>query len=573
MKALYSILQWPVLALCLSGLFIQQSFAVDVRSTHPVYDFLERCELQDLTNEPLSNSRPYSQITVVSILLQIHEKRNELSRVETKLLFRYLYELSGTIERLHAEGDIPTNDFEPQWGSISKWRPVKRIGLFQNKKDAVNYKGNQWAVYANFTASAENYSRSLGNSDESFTVRSYGLDTWVWYKNVDFAGWTTENQISGDETYIDLDRFPYQFGEAEADNFDFYESEQSASYQDDHFLIYFGKGENSWGPSSESSLTLSTKGIPYTHLRLKGKFGPIEMTIVHGDLIAEPQIITHTDTSRFGRIRKIYAEKHFAAHRVQWNISQKFQIGLFEEVFYGKRNIDWEYLPPIIFFRGAEHYLHSTDNMQVGWNLRFVPLKGISLYLEILFDELMFDKLGTDYFTNKQGLLLNGKWVNPFGFKNSLLFADYIAVRPYVYAHKNPENVADHYGITLADPGVPNSEKISLGLKKDITASLNCAITAVHFRHGANPVDGTNVGGDHLIPQEFEGLKYAPFLNGDLNTWNRLEAVLDWEVIYNLRLQMTGIWIQHSVDYMADGTDFEDDGIEWQIGLFWHPVR
>ena len=548
--------------------------AADVQYNHPVYNFLERCELQGITANSLSQSKPYSRLTISKYLVQIYNNQDKLSHVEKGLLERYVFEFSDDIQRF-SPGFSSDNPYSPEWRNIRNRGGLQKYGLLQNRRDIATYEGKDYKVFANVTGGFDYTSKPFNhNSTESGTqlVRSYGFSARAWYKRMDFAGWTTENQVSGNEAFIDGNRFPYRFGEGDSDQFDFYETETSVSYQDDYFVVYFGKGENFWGGSPESSLTLSDKGIPYTHFRIKGTLGPLEMTIIHGFIVAEPPIVEGVDSLLYAT-KKHYADKYFAAHRIQWNLRNNLQFGMYEEVFYGQRGMEWEYAPPILFFRGAEHYLRSQDNMLIGLDIRWLPVKNISFYGGFILDELVASNFGTSSYTNKQGAIASMACVNPLGYNDSRFFAEYVALRPYIYSHKFPISRADHYGITLANPGIPNSRKITLGLDNFILPSLMITMKLQQFKHGANLQDGTNVGGDHMISYNEQGLKHVKFLGGDVHTWNRAGLEVNWDIVYDLRFRFSGYMTEYSIDYESGDTGFDDIGFEWWMSLIWHPVH
>ena len=178
----------------------------------PYILILERCELQSFTNHSLSHSKPYSRLTVAKNLVEIYGNRNQLSRIEKDLLERYLYEFSDDIERV-SPGFISEKPFIPIWGSMSNLELLQKYGLFQNRRNIASYTGKDRKVFAN-TIGGFDYTSKLFNeySTESGTqlVSSNGFSARACIKKMDFAGWTSENQMSGDAKFIDRDRFPYK---------------------------------------------------------------------------------------------------------------------------------------------------------------------------------------------------------------------------------------------------------------------------------------------------------------------------------------------------------------------------
>ncbi|MEI7801334.1 MAG: hypothetical protein WCI97_01690 [Bacteroidota bacterium] len=208
--------------------------------------------------------------------------------------------------------------------------------------------------------------------------------------------------------------------------------------------ITFGRDKNFFG-NGYRSLQLSDFSEDYLFLRLKTHIWKLEYTNVFADL-----------TSDFLRGGDRLLPKKFAAfHHLSLNATKFLNIGLFEGVvFHRKDGFEFQYLVPVIFYRGVEQGLGSPDNAFIGGDLKINFLRAFSIYGQLMIDDLNLTALrsGNGYWANKLGTQIGIKYVDAFTVENLDLQFESNWVRPYTYSHYDSVSNYTHYNQPLAHP-------------------------------------------------------------------------------------------------------------------------
>jgi hypothetical protein len=149
--------------------------------------------------------------------------------------------------------------------------------------------------------------------------------------------------------------------------------------------------------------------------------------------------------------------KYVAMHHLSWNISKRFNLGLFEAVITNENSyngFDISFFNPIIFYRAVE-FSNGGDfsgNVQVGLDLKYRVTDNISLYSQLLIDELRvseaFDNSG--WWANKFAVQLGAKYYNAFKVDGLMLQGEFNWARPYTFSHTVEELNAGHYNQAMA---------------------------------------------------------------------------------------------------------------------------
>jgi hypothetical protein len=142
------------------------------------------------------------------------------------------------------------------------------------------------------------------------------------------------------------------------------------------------------------------------------------------------------------------------------NATKRFSLSLYEAVVWrmnhapGSSGFDVNYLNPIAMLRPIEFSVNSPDNVLVGINTKYKLPFSSYLYGQIILDEFSLTDLRQDngFWANKYGYQLGFKMFDAFKIESLTLQTEYNLVRPYTYAHHNPEQNYAHYNQTLAHP-------------------------------------------------------------------------------------------------------------------------
>ena len=113
--------------------------------------------------------------------------------------------------------------------------------------------------------------------------------------------------------------------------------------------------------------------------------------------------------------------KYVAIHHLSWNVTKRFNIGLFESVITNENSypngFDISFFNPIIFYRAVEFSISSeSGNANIGLNMKYRIKDNITLYSQFLIDELTTSRVfdGTGYWGNKFAFQLGAKYYNAF---------------------------------------------------------------------------------------------------------------------------------------------------------------
>lgn len=216
-----------------------------------------------------------------------------------------------------------------------------------------------------------------------------------------------------------------------SDAYDYPVAEAYLSYSPSkHFNFQFGNGKNFIGDGYRS-LLLSDVASPLPYFKINTSFWKIKYT----NLWMWGQDVRKSQTEDGA-----YKQKFMATHYLSWNITKRFNLGLYETVIWDDANgngFNPSYLNPIIFYTAVEFATGSrAGNVLLGMNLKY-KFDKITLYGQLILDELRTSEITSSegWWANKFGYQLGIKFFNAFKVDNLFLQAEFNSVRPYTYSH------------------------------------------------------------------------------------------------------------------------------------------
>ena len=224
------------------------------------------------------------------------------------------------------------------------------------------------------------------------------------------------------------------------DAFDFPMAEANVMYAPSKFIdLQLGYGRNFIGDGYRS-LFLTDGVTPYPYFKINTSFWKIKYTNTYMWLKDVRDAVTVDGT---------YATKYVANHYLSWNVTKRFNLGLFESVVWANQNnrgFDMSFVNPIIFYRAVEISASSkSGNALLGFTSKYKWNNQINLYGQFLIDEFSFSevKAANKSWKNKFAYQLGVKYFNAFNIDNLLVQVEYNHIRPYVYSHSD---VITNYG-------------------------------------------------------------------------------------------------------------------------------
>lgn len=244
----------------------------------------------------------------------------------------------------------------------------------------------------------------------------------------------------------------------------------------EHIAFQFGHDRHFIG-NGLRSLVLSDNAYNTFFLKMKTQLGRFSYQNLFMELSNWPEL----------RLNNLIQKKYAAIHHLSVNLGSKFNLGLFESIFYARGDtseypsMELQYLNPLIFYRSVEHGLGSPDNANLGFDFKYAPLKKVQIYGQFVLDDLDFQYLKMDFdslmvkyglkntrsydkyqfWLNKWAVQCGIKYVDAFGLENLDFQLEYNRVRPFTYAHGDQRQNVSHYRQALAHPlGSNFAEKI-----------------------------------------------------------------------------------------------------------------
>jgi hypothetical protein len=225
--------------------------------------------------------------------------------------------------------------------------------------------------------------------------------------------------------------------------FDYPVAEAYLSYTPNEFFnVQFGNGKNFIGDGYRSFF-LSDVATSYPFLKISTQFWKIKYTNLW---------MWMDDVRRESSDDNTNLRKFVAMHHLSWNVTKKFNIGLFESVITNENTynqFDISFFNPIIFYRAVEFSNGGdlTGNVQIGLNMKYKITDNLYVYDQFLIDEMTVDEVfgGDGYWGNKFAIQLGAKYFNAFKIDNLMLQGEFNWSRPYTFSHGVVELNSGHY--------------------------------------------------------------------------------------------------------------------------------
>jgi hypothetical protein len=259
------------------------------------------------------------------------------------------------------------------------------------------------------------------------------------------------------------------------------------------------------------SLILSDYSTPYFFLKINTRVWKFNYQNIFAELTASRQ---NADT--------LYNKKYLALHHLSFDVTNNFNIGVFESEVAGRRGtgLELQYLNPVIFYRAIEQQLGSEDNALLGLDFKWNIKHRAQLYGQLVFDEFKVSEItsGNGWWANKQAIQLGGKYLDLAGVPNLDLQLEFNYIRPFTYQHENEFTNYQHYQQPLAHPMGANVTEVIGVLSYQPLPRLSVVAKAFYSVQGldALPTSATafnNNGGNVLLSYNYR----APSTSGGID--------------------------------------------------------
>ena len=520
-----------VLLFAMALFVLNSSFLIaqieNVSIAHPIYKFLERFETKGILHHKSLASLPLQRIEIMQALELISEQNSELSSAEKKLLEKYLIEFGLSNEAKHSVVFYSPSDSEQVFSSQM---------FSDNEKYIYRYVYDDTRVELSPLASFD-YMRDFGKNDDA-TIGTLGVRlSGTLTGNFGYYLQATNGRLlSGNRDIALMDdnyRHSIKFSKLK-DDIDLTESH--INFQSKWFFASIGRETRLEGAGLDQRVFISNTSPPFDALILATKFSNFEYKFMHSSLLALP---TLNDVGFHTVIPQKYMAMHKFSLRPSWG-----EISFIEQVVYSDRNTDLAYLNPIGFLKSIEHALRDRDNSLMGLYATVRPYKNWQLKGSYLLDDLIFEKIGTGYWSNKMAYNISVQYATDW---NVELAFEYARVEPFTFSHFNVQNSITNDGLLIGSNIMPNSDRLMLVGRWWFGGRYPLEIGLSHTRHGKNIFDGdsliVNAGGDPLQTRRYGDPMEVDFLSGDVSRIFSIDLSYGYEFIRGFSIHA---YLRHS---------------------------
>ncbi len=335
-----------------------------------------------------------------------------------------------------------------------------------------------------------------------------------------------------------------------------------------HIGVQFGQDRFFIG-NGVRSLILSDFGSSYPFLKLQTQVWKFNYTNIFAQLRGN---VPGSPTGSIANMR--YPKKFMALHHLSFNVTDNFNLGLFEAIISGdstNNGFDVEYLNPVIFYRAAEQYGGSQDNAMVGMDLKWNFLNHFQIYSQFVLDEFLLSAYteNNGWWANKWALQLGTKYVDVFGLPNLDLQLEWNRVRPFMYSHSSGYTNYTHYSQVLTHPfGANFDEKLAV-LRYQPAGRWKLEATFMQTEYGEDTAD-RNFGGNIFRDYTEQRAEYGNEIGqGISNKVQYADFTLSYMPVHRLYLELTQTFRRQE----SELAERNRQGNITQIGMRWNFAR
>lgn len=257
----------------------------------------------------------------------------------------------------------------------------------------------------------------------------------------------------------------------------------SVGFGTDKYYLNAGLMRGSYGPFQSNGVIVGPQAL---------HSGQIDFALRKPTWGYDASLYAITSTS-VNNVDSYYPEKFLSVHSLSWRPTDKFTVSILDSAVFGER-LELMYLVPTVYFvsQGVGGF---RDNSYIGGMFTVKPVSRLKIDGVLYLDDVGFNdfaKLQLDAKLRTAAQL--GVAYAPRDVPVvTLLSADYTAITPYTYSHRNAgdadlnaQNYQNylHVGRPFGADLQPNSDRVNLKIKLRPLEDLDVDFVGVLMRHG-----------------------------------------------------------------------------------------
>jgi hypothetical protein len=501
----------------------------DVPISNSVYDFLLRLESKGLMEHSTLSKLPLQRREIIDILRKINTSNSKIqfSKTEIEIARKYL-------------ADFGDGDYSVVFPSETDSEKVFFKHIFDNS-NKLFYRYNSEKYYTEIRplGSLDFMQKFSGDSSSNVGIGSLGVRLFgeisghVGF----FLQATNGRKILGDRSLAGYNPEYTKSLKFVKLGSDIDLSQSHLTYQNDWFRAKIGRQDEQVGAGLFQKTFISTMSPAFDEISLSAIFSKFRYSYSLGSILGYGENMYQTGFAT--KIPSKFIVQHSFTALPSWG-----EITFWEAVLFSNRGVDLAYLNPLSFLKTLEHQLHDRDNSVMGMQFVIRPVNNLQIKSSFLLDDIIFEKIGTGYWSNKTAF--NIAAISSLDF-NTDVGIEYSRVEPYTYSHFNYQTSYTNDSLLLGSYLLPNSEQYGLLLQYWWGEKFPVKFKLTYTQHGENITDPNgklirNVGGDPRwalrFPDPktgFDGDSYqVKFLDGKLIRTVAAELNFGYEIFTNL---------------------------------------
>lgn len=499
----------------------------DVPISNSVYDFLLRLESKGLMEHSTLSKLPLQRREIIEVLKKVNITNSiKFSKSDIEIAKRYLE-------------DFGEGKYSVLFPSETDSSKLLFSGILENSnKMFYRYHSDKHSIEVRPLGALDYIQRIKGDTSGYVAIGTLGVKFFGEISNSVgfFLQATNGRKISGDRSLAGYNPDYSKSLKFVRLGSDIDLTQSHLTYENNWFRAKIGRQEQLSGSGLFQRTFVSTSSPAYDELSLSANFSKFKYNYSFASILGYVENIYQTGYAT--KIPPKYFVQHSFTALPSWG-----EITFWEGVLYANRSIDLAYLNPLSFLKTLEHQLHDRDNSIMGMQFVIRPIKNIQIKSSFLLDDIMFEKIGTGFWSNKTAFNIAG--LASFDF-NADIGIEYSRVEPYTYSHFNYQTSYTNDSLLIGSILLPNSEQYGLLLQYWWGQKFPIKFKLTYTRHGENIYDPNgnlikNVGGDPRwalrFPDPktgFEGdAQEVKFLDGNLVQTLAAEVNIGYELLTN----------------------------------------